>query len=401
MTASGRSHDAPAGLVHIRTLLTNLFPGSDESSVLARETDWAATPLGDPATWSPELTAAIRTTMPSGVPMLLWWGEQLVQVYNDAYRPICGVKHPWAMGQPAAECWPEAWDELGPRVARVVATGEAVHEDALLLLLERHGFVEETYWRYSFSPVRSADGVVLGVFVATTEVSDAVVGEYRLAAVRELALLPTADLGSAAAAARRVTAALARDRRAVPFAAVHLREAGGDLVLAASEGLEDGGTAVPERVRVGSGHLVAEAARSLRAQRAPVEDTGLRATPGPLGPRPPRELVHLPLGGVDGPLEGVLSVGLSPYRPDDGPVEAFLALLARQLTALLTDVRADNLEAALRTNRTIGVAVGVLMSTRQVTADEAFRLLRRTSSTSNRKLREVAEDVVVTGRLPD
>ena len=61
--------------------------------------------MGDPAGWSPELCSAVRTVMPSRIPMLLWWGSDLVQIYNEAYRPLLGSKHPGAMGQPAALCW--------------------------------------------------------------------------------------------------------------------------------------------------------------------------------------------------------------------------------------------------------------------------------------------------------
>jgi ANTAR domain-containing protein/GAF domain-containing protein/PAS domain-containing protein len=407
MTTTGRPRTTD-GDTRATTLAT-LFPGPDQTSALARATDWGATPLGDPTTWSAELGAAIRTVLPASIPMLLWWGPELVQVYNDAYRPICGGKHPQAMGQRAAECWPEAWPELGPRVARVVESGESDHEEALLLFLERHGFVEETYWRYSFSPVRSEEGRVLGVFVATTEVSATRIEEYRLTAVRELAVLSTADLGSAEAAARRVEPVLARDRRAVPCAAIHLVDAGGDLVRTAWHGLRDGGSALPARVPGAAAHPIAQAARSWALQTVHTVDGELGADPSPLGPREPTDLVHLPLGTPEGGLEGVLSVGLNPYRPFDDAARTFVTLLARQLSALLVDVRAasserlraENLEVALRTNRTIGMAVGVLMARRGLPGDEAFRVLRTASSTRNRKLRELAEEVVLTGRLPD
>ncbi|MGG5258292.1 GAF and ANTAR domain-containing protein [Phycicoccus avicenniae] len=406
MTTSGRPRTTaePTRL----TLLDSLFPGTDETSALARATDWARTPLGDPSAWSSELSAAIRTVMPASIPMLLWWGPQLVQVYNDAYRPICGVKHPRSMGQPAAECWPEAWAELGPRVGRVVGLGESDHEQALLLFLERYGYVEETYWRYSFSPVRSMDGEVLGVFVATTEVTATEVERYRLAAVHELAVVSTAAIRSAEDLVHRVEPVLARDRRAVPFAALYLPDPGGDLVRAAAHGIVDGSRALPERVPSGAAHPVADAARARGPRSVHTIDGELVAEPSPLGALVPTDVVHVPLCSPDGPLEGVLSVGLNPYRPDDRPYETFVTLLARQLTALLTDVRAaehersraENLEVALRTNRTIGMAVGVLMASRRLSDEDAFRLLRDASSTANRKLRDVAEDVVHTGRLP-
>ena len=127
--------------------------------------------MGGPAGWGPELCSAVRTVMPSRIPMLLWWGSDLVQIYNDAYRPLLGSKHPGAMGQPAAGCWAEVWDDLRPKVARVLEAGEATFDEDLLLFVDRHGYLEETYWTFSYSPVRSADGDVVGVFVATTDVT--------------------------------------------------------------------------------------------------------------------------------------------------------------------------------------------------------------------------------------
>lgn len=329
-----------------RALLDSLFPGDDQTSALARAIDWAATSLGDPSTWRPELTAAIRTVLPASIPMLLWWGDDLVQVYNDAYRPVCGVKHPRSMGQPAAECWPEAWPELGPRVRRVVEDGTADHEEALLLLLERHGFVEETYWRYSFSPVRAADGEVLGVFVATTEVTPVVVEGYRSAVVRELAALPSVAVGSAHEAAARVVELLAADRRAVPFAALHLPDGDGGLVAAATTGVVDGGDLVPDRVGEGVEHPLAVAGRTRTTQHVATAGDGLVVDPAPLAGHLPAGLLHVPLGTAEGPLEGVLTLGLTPYRALDEEYERFVTLLARQISTLLGDVRGAAAERA-------------------------------------------------------
>jgi PAS domain-containing protein len=129
--------------------------------------------------------------------MLLWWGSDLVQIYNEAYRPFLGSKHPGAMGQPAAGCWAEVWGDLRPKVARVLEAGEATFDQDLLLFVDRHGYLEETYWTFSYSPVRSADGDVVGVFVATTDVTVARVETRRLVTIRDLAVLSSADFASA------------------------------------------------------------------------------------------------------------------------------------------------------------------------------------------------------------
>src|SRR5690349_12471758 len=131
------------GIPTSAALLGSLFPGHDEAANIARKTLWENTALGDPDGWAPELKAAIRTVMPSKIPMLLWWGQELVQVYNEAYRHLLGSKHPFAMGQAAAECWAEVWDDLGPMATGVRESGEANFEQDLLLFIDRHGYLEE------------------------------------------------------------------------------------------------------------------------------------------------------------------------------------------------------------------------------------------------------------------
>ena len=227
--------------------LRALFPGDDESAALARATAWGRTSLGDPAGWSPELCSAVRTVMPSRIPMLLWWGSDLVQIYNEAYRPLLGSKHPGAMGQPAAGCWAEVWDDLGPKVAQVLEAGEATFDEDLLLFMDRHGYLEETYWTFSYSPVRSADGDVVGVFVATTDVTVARVETRRLVTIRDLAVLSSANFASPGEALARVCDILASQPVGGPVRG-HLRRrpvgAAGRPARVRSPG-PDGGAARP------------------------------------------------------------------------------------------------------------------------------------------------------------
>ncbi|HEU4999200.1 MAG TPA: ATP-binding protein [Lapillicoccus sp.] len=326
------------------TVLEALFPGDDESARLARSINWADTPLGEPSTWSPELCAAVRTVMPSRVPMLLWWGDELVQIYNLAYRSMLGSKHPAAMGQPAAVCWPEVWDDLGPKVAQVRETGEASYDQELLLFVDRHGYLEETYWTFSYSPIRSAGGDVIGVFVATTDVSLDRVEARRLDTIRDLAVLSSADFSSVHEAVGRVTEILARNRWAVPFAVVYLKDAEGHLAAVSQYGLPVPTEKLPERLAAASRHAVAGVARSREPVVQGFDPEELLATPGPLGPQRPSAAYLMPLGSAGRELEGVLVLGLNPYRLVDHRYTTFATLVARQLTALLTDVRATSVE---------------------------------------------------------
>ncbi|MGW5240732.1 ATP-binding protein [Monashia sp. NPDC004114] len=318
-----------------------LFPGEDETAVLARRTPWAETPLGDPAGWSPELAAAIRTVMPSKVPMLLWWGDDLVQIYNEAYRSLLGSKHPGAMGQPATVCWAEVWDDVGPMAAHVRASGEATFEQDLLLFIDRHGYLEETYWTFSYSPISSAQGGVLGVFVATTDVTLPVVEARRLGIVRDLAVLSSADYTSRDAIAEAVTRVLAKNRQAVPFAAIYLPSEAGGLVRAAQYGLSGESPQLPDAIGADAReHPLVKVAASRVRMQVSYDPDEIGAAPGPLGPLSPSSALVVPLGAVGRPLEGVVVLGINPYRRVDERFSTYATLVTRQLSALFVDVRA-------------------------------------------------------------
>ncbi|HEV7173089.1 ATP-binding protein [Pedococcus sp.] len=328
-------------------VLASLFPGDDAAATLARATDWAATSLGEPQTWPEALRTAIRTVMPSQVPMLIWSGPDLVQIYNDAYRPLLGSKHPEAMGQLAADCWGEVWQELGPLTTDVFERGESTYAEQHLLFLERHGYTEETYWTFSYSPIRDASGEVLGVFVATTDVSKPVIESRRLDIVHALAVVSSAELGDADDLCQHVMTIMSGNRHALPFAAVYLQEeSSGDLVLSASYGVEPSERAMPVRVRRGSDHPYASVAAHRRERLLTFgPDDDLRAAAGPLGPLLPHSAMVEPLrGGLAAGVAGVVVLGLNPYRQLDDSYTAFMDLITRQVSTLLADARATDYE---------------------------------------------------------
>ncbi|MEH0841053.1 SpoIIE family protein phosphatase [Micromonospora sp. CPCC 205711] len=337
-----------------------LFPGTDPTSAAHRARDWAATPLGPVESWSPELRAAVRTVLPSKIPMLLWWGPELVQIFNDAYTGIIGEKFPAAVGEAGAECWAEAWDALGPLTEQVLSGAGATYAQNQMLFLERHGYREETYWTFSYSPVHDQDGKVIGIFVATSDATGRVVGDRRLALLRNLGELSIAEADSPGDATRAAARILAGSRADLPLGMVYLREdrlfddeygqqppkggAGGELTLVASFGVTaaDGpsdGLPVPEQFP--------EVAEVLRTGR-PVRITRLsrrhRATvPGTDVPGGTLvdDAVALPLvaTGRARPV-GVLVLGVSPYRELDEPYRQFLDLVASRVSTALTDVLA-------------------------------------------------------------
>jgi PAS domain S-box-containing protein len=156
-----------------------VFAGSGEMRARCRAIDWASTPLGPVDGWSQALRITVRTLLASRIPMFLWWGPELVQIYNDAYRPSLGVsgRHPEALGAQARESWTDIWGAIGPEVAHVMATGEATWHEDQYLPIERNGRLEDVWWTYSYSPVHDDDGSIAGTLVVCQETTSSVIAE--------------------------------------------------------------------------------------------------------------------------------------------------------------------------------------------------------------------------------
>lgn len=168
-------------------LLNYLFPGDGEMARLMRSHDWSQTLLGPVEQWPQSLRTTVSILLSSRYPMFTFWGPHLVKLYNDAYRPVLGAtKHPSALGRSAPEIWDEIWDDIGPLVNQVMTKGEATWSDNLPLFMYRSGYTEETYFTFSYSPIRDETGGVGGLFCACTETTEQVLNNRRLQILREL-----------------------------------------------------------------------------------------------------------------------------------------------------------------------------------------------------------------------
>jgi PAS domain S-box-containing protein len=155
--------------------------GTGEMADLIRAFDWSATPVGPIEHWPETLLITINTMLATRHPMFLWWGPELIQFYNDGYRPtIRSDKHPRALGQRGRECWPEIWDIIGPQIDGVLTRGESTWHVDQLVPIFRDGRLEDVYWTYSYSPVRDANGVIHGTLVTCSETTGRVLAEQAL-----------------------------------------------------------------------------------------------------------------------------------------------------------------------------------------------------------------------------
>lgn len=149
----------------------DFLAGGGEMGALTREFDWSKTPLGPPETWPQSLRVTVRLVLTSRHPMFVWWGPELIQFYNDAYRETMGPeRHPSALGARGRDCWDEIWDIIGPQIEYVMAgKGATWHEDQLVPVT-RHGRREDVWWTYSFGPI-DFEGRVGGVLVVCRDVT--------------------------------------------------------------------------------------------------------------------------------------------------------------------------------------------------------------------------------------
>ncbi|MES2882125.1 MAG: PAS domain-containing protein, partial [Bacteroidota bacterium] len=150
--------------------------GGGEMGELVRHFNWSQTSLGAPHTWPQSLLTTVSNLLRSRFPMFLWWGNNMIQFYNDAYRPSLGVngKHPAALGQKGIDCWQEIWPVIYPLIEQVKNTGEATWNENQLIPIYRNGVLEDVYWTFSYSLVLNDDGNFGGVLVTCMETTESV-----------------------------------------------------------------------------------------------------------------------------------------------------------------------------------------------------------------------------------
>lgn len=154
--------------------------GVGEMADLTRAFDWSRTSLGPIDEWPEVLLNHVNTLLNSRHPMFLWWGADLVQFYNDAYRPSLGEgKHPTALGQKGVECWPEIWPIIFPQIDAVMTRGEASWHENQLVPIHRNGRIEDVYWTYGYSPVYTSGGDIGGTLVLCTETTNNILAEQQ------------------------------------------------------------------------------------------------------------------------------------------------------------------------------------------------------------------------------
>lgn len=216
----------------------NLISSNSETGTLVANLDWQSTPLGPMETWPQSLKTSLSICLACRFPILLWWGPEMVLLYNDDYMQILGNKHPASMGGIGREVWADVWPVVGPMLEEVRSTSRAVKAEDLLLIMNRYGYEEETYFSFSYSPILDETGGVGGIFTPVIETTEKVISPRRIETLRLLAAQSRApDLESACIATATTLSSNSFD---VPFGLFYkLNEGLTSASLVASFGGED------------------------------------------------------------------------------------------------------------------------------------------------------------------
>ncbi|HEX8561547.1 MAG TPA: PAS domain S-box protein [Flavobacterium sp.] len=322
----------------------SFLEGGGQMGALIRNKDWSATPVGNPETWPSALKTCVRIILTSRQPMFIWWGEEFTNIYNDAYMAIIGDKHPAALGANGRETWSEIWHVIGPRAETVMRDNIGTYDEALLLLMMRTGYVEETYFTFSYSPVMGEDGTTKGLFCANTDESQRIITERHLHTLKELARNLQSVQTNAHVYDRTIESLLGNPKD-FPFVVLYEVSGDGKQLSMVSKLPAD----LPENLSkphidiVQESQLFPELAETMTSAKATIiAEVPARygSLPGGFWDKSPSNVLLLPItqSNKQHPV-AVMAVGLNPYRQPDPEYLQFFRLIADQIANSLVNVQ--------------------------------------------------------------
>jgi signal transduction histidine kinase/DNA-binding response OmpR family regulator len=329
-----------------------MFPGDTPFARAVQSYDWAASPIGDVDSWPELLRSAVATVWPSALPMMIWWGDELTALYNEAFVPLLSDAHPAALGASAESFWAErgTTDHPGALRQTVIERGEVMFGHERMRLIRRGGLITETYWTSSCSAIRDEKGDVAGVFVSAADVTDRMVADHRAQLLAELATISSAG-ADRDQICRAVMEVVAGHRDVVPAAAVFLTDEMRTHRLTCAARFGVSGPPLEGTVDVTGG--ASDIARAFAANGRHVVDAhdllgAARFEAGPIGDLLPHDVLALALTAPGaGSAAGVLVLALSPYQRRDASYEAFARVLAGEIGVLLADAAAFERETLI------------------------------------------------------
>jgi PAS domain S-box-containing protein len=320
--------------------------GGGEMGERIRTFDWTKTPLGAPESWPLSLKTAVRIMLTSQQPIWVSWGPEMIYLYNDPYREIVGGRHPRALGSPLSEIWTELWSTIEPMLNQVMEGDEGIFVEEQLFIMERHGYPEETYYTFSYSPIPSdatGSGGAGGIICANADSTHNVISERQIDLLRGVAA-DSSEIRSTEAVFARAEEKLATNPQDLPFAAIYQMTESGDAIRrVAAVNLPADHPSLPIELALRDKRWplasVFETGEAVLVTSLP--DSGEVGYPVGSWDQPPREVKILPLAlGKETQRPSVLLVGLNPFRRYDESYRSFLHLVATQLKSNLRSAKA-------------------------------------------------------------
>ena len=261
--------------------------------------DWSATPLGSIDTWSPGLRTTVSLMLHNRFPMLLWWTSDYISIYNDAYIPVLGDKHPWGLGKPVRECWSEIWHVLQPLIDSPFQGGPSTWMEDICLIINRNGYDEETHFTVAYSPApdTSVPGGIGGVLATVNETTAQVINERAIETLRKTSSY-LMGCRSEQEVLAKAAQAIGENKSDFPFVQIYR--------------MDDFPTAGPARQALETTETVI------------IDDRATRAVP-------------ITLQGHQAP-SAVMLAALNPYRRLDDPYRSFIQLVTDQIAQALANV---------------------------------------------------------------
>jgi PAS domain S-box-containing protein len=313
---------------------------SGRMAEIIRNKNWLETPLGDMAEWPVQLKTSVQIILDSRYPMFVWWGKHLINIYNDAYIPVLGNRHPQALGKCASDIWSDIWDVIGPQADIVFQEGRSTWNEDLPLFMRRHGFLEETFFTFSYSPIKNEQGDILGLFCACTEETSQVLKGRRLNTLRRISAV-TEEADSVEEVCRLSAEILTDNSFDIPFSLIYLWDRDErNLCLAAQSGFQSDSLLTPLRLAMDGGIFYPQPwwPLSLSPKRDETVFTitrQLNLSGGPW-PEPPGQGMLLPVESWETQRQsGYLIVGLSSRLALDARYREFLNLLAKGISGAI------------------------------------------------------------------
>ncbi|MBE9008870.1 response regulator [Pseudanabaenaceae cyanobacterium LEGE 13415] len=311
--------------------------GGEEMGALMRSLDWSNTPFGAVEQWSQSLRSTISICLNSRFPIAIYWGKENLLLYNDAWKPILGDKHPWGLSRPAREVWSEIWETVGPEFEEVLTTGKGIFHRDGLLPMNRFGYIEECYFDYTFNPIQGEKGVVDGVLNIVAETTYRVLNDRRARLLREVAS-KTGIAKTAEKACEVMVSALQADPDDIPFTLLYLVDEQQARLCAGTTTAEH---PIAIDLNATDDWLIAEVARTHEAKIIDHLVDRFGEISGALWEEPIQKAMVLPIAATgQTKLAGVLVAGVSPRLELNENYQDFLTQVAGQISTAIANARA-------------------------------------------------------------